>query len=112
MLISDQKMPQMKGTEFLSRAREVTGESVRVLLTGHAGIESAITAINERLLDKYLTKPIENEHDFTLNIQHLLQGFEMGRIIHSQGQVIQELYEFSNSLNSREMFQQTLDYIV
>ena len=50
LLISDQMMPVMKGIEFLGRAREISAESVRVLLTGHAGIESAITAINSRRL--------------------------------------------------------------
>src|SRR5207245_792411 len=68
MVISDQQIPQMKGTAFLARIRERTPDCIRVLLTGHAGLESAITAINDRLLDKYLTKPVDNEHDFTVSI--------------------------------------------
>ena len=100
MVISDQQMPHMKGTTFLARIRERCPECVRVLLTGHAGLESAIAAINERLLDKYLTKPVENEHDFTLSISHLLQRFWMERTIESQRRTIGDLYRFSDTLSA------------
>src|SRR3972149_5307847 len=76
MIISDQKMPQMKGIEFLIETKKIYPDSVRVLLTGYAGLESAITAINNNLLDKYFTKPIEDENDLILNIKHLLQRFQ------------------------------------
>lgn len=112
MIISDQKMPHMKGTEFLIEAKKIYQDSIRVLLTGYAGLESAITAINDHLLDKYLTKPIKDEHDFILNIQHLLQRFHMKKTISDQDKFIHDLYTFSNVLNAIEDFQKTLDYIV
>ncbi|MGA1874830.1 MAG: EAL domain-containing protein [bacterium] len=112
LVLSDQKMPHMKGTEFFSRVKHISPQSIRVLLTGYGGLESAILAMNENLLDKYLTKPIENEHDFVLNIRHLLQRFRMQKTISAQDKIIREFYEFSNVLNGIEDFQQTLDYIV
>lgn len=111
MVISDQMMPEMKGTQFLSEAQKVSGQSIRVLLTGHAGIESAVLAINERLLDKYLTKPIEDEHDFAVSIQHLLQRFEMQRTIAEQSAVITDLYQFANTLNGIAALGKILDSI-
>src|SRR3990172_3698663 len=39
MIMSDQKMSQMKGTEFLSETQKICPDSVRVLLTGYAGLE-------------------------------------------------------------------------
>lgn len=111
MLISDQKMPRMKGTEFLEKAKRISPDSIRVLLTGYAGLESAITAINNQLLDKYLTKPIEDEQDFTLSIRHLLQRSQMQKTIAEQNKAIHALYNFSNILNMIEDFQETLDYI-
>ena len=110
MLISDQKMPQMKGTEFLAAAREISPRSIRVLLTGHAGLESAIVAINEGLLDKYLTKPIDNEHDFTVVIQHLLRNFAMQRTIEGQTRTLTDLYGLSNALNAMDDVEETLRY--
>jgi two-component system sensor histidine kinase/response regulator len=77
MVMSDQRMPQISGTEFLSKAREIVPDCMRVLLTGYAGLESAIEAINEQLLDKYLTKPIENKNDFVVTVKHLLNTFNM-----------------------------------
>lgn len=111
MVICDQKMPRMKGTELFAEIRQMRDDSVRVLLTGDAGIESAIQAINDHLLDKYLTKPIEDESDFTINIQHLLQRFHMRRVLAEQEQFIRRLYEFSNTLNKSEQLQETLDNI-
>lgn len=111
MVISDQKMPDMKGTELLGEVQRLSSQSVRVLLTGHAGIESAIQAINERLLDKYLTKPIEDDQGFAVNIRHLLQGFEMRQTIQDQAEVIGDLYEFANRLNAIEDLGGTLDAV-
>jgi len=111
MVISDQQMPQMKGTAFLARIRERTPDCIRVLLTGHAGLESAITAINDRLLDKYLTKPVDNEHDFTVSIVHLLQRFWMQRTIDSQQRIIEELYRFSNRLNALTALPATVNHV-
>ena len=108
MLISDQKMPAMKGTEFFAQARRISAGSVRVLLTAHAGLEAAIAAINEQLLDKYLTKPIENQHDFAVSIRHLLQRFEMQQRIQAQSKVIRDLYDFANTLHTMDGLRGTL----
>ncbi len=57
MLISDQRMPGMLGSEVLARSREVYPLARRVLLTAYSDIEAAIQAINEAHLDHYLSKP-------------------------------------------------------
>jgi thioredoxin reductase (NADPH) len=57
MLISDQRMPGMLGSEVLTRSREVYPLARRVLLTAYSDIEAAVKAINEAHLDYYLSKP-------------------------------------------------------
>jgi thioredoxin reductase (NADPH) len=57
MLLADQRMPEMTGTEFLSRAVGFYPEARKVLLTAYADTEAAITSINEIGLDYYLMKP-------------------------------------------------------
>jgi thioredoxin reductase (NADPH) len=57
LLLIDQRMPEMEGTEFLSEAMSVYPEARRVLLTAYADTSAAITAINEIGLDHYLMKP-------------------------------------------------------
>ena len=57
LIISDQRMPEMPGTELLTRARAIYPGARRVLLTAYSDTQAAIAAINEAGLDYYLLKP-------------------------------------------------------
>lgn len=57
LLLVDQRMPDMTGLEFLLEAGAYFPEARRVMLTSHADVDSAISAINTVRLDHYLTKP-------------------------------------------------------
>jgi len=57
LLVADQRMPEMEGTEFLTQAVELYPEARKVLLTAYADTEAAIRSINEIGLDHYLMKP-------------------------------------------------------
>jgi response regulator RpfG family c-di-GMP phosphodiesterase len=56
-VLSDMRMPGMNGATFLARARQVAPDVVRMLLTGQADLDSAIAAINEGQIFRFLTKP-------------------------------------------------------
>ncbi|MBC7964132.1 MAG: EAL domain-containing protein, partial [Steroidobacteraceae bacterium] len=57
VIISDQRMPVMIGTEFLSRVKELYPDTVRIILTGHADLNSITDAINRGAIYKFLNKP-------------------------------------------------------
>jgi thioredoxin reductase (NADPH) len=57
LFISDQRMPEMEGVDFLEKAREIFPNAKQVLLTAYSDIEAAIKAINTVKLDYYLLKP-------------------------------------------------------
>jgi CheY-like chemotaxis protein len=57
VIISDQRMPEMKGTEFLSRTLPQFPDTVRIILTGFTDIEDLVEAINAGQVFKYITKP-------------------------------------------------------
>jgi thioredoxin reductase (NADPH) len=57
LFLSDQRMPEMLGVDFLTKAKKSFPEAKRVLLTAYSDIEAAIRAINDVQLDYYLTKP-------------------------------------------------------
>jgi len=57
VVMSDMRMPGMDGAEFLSRARKASPNAVRLLLTGQAEMTSAIAAVNEGQIFRFLTKP-------------------------------------------------------
>jgi thioredoxin reductase (NADPH) len=63
LLVADQRMPGMAGTEYLVEARKVVPDAKRVLLTAYADTEAAIAAINEVALDYYLLKPWDPPED-------------------------------------------------
>lgn len=57
VVISDMRMPQMDGVEFLAQVRQRAPDSVRMLLTGHADLYAAIDAVNRGNIFRFLTKP-------------------------------------------------------
>lgn len=57
MLISDQRMPGMLGSEVLTQSRELYPQARRVLLTAYSDIDAAVQAINQAHVDYYLSKP-------------------------------------------------------
>ena len=63
LFLTDQRMPEMTGVEFLEEARKVYPDAKRVLLTAYADTEVAISAINTIQLDHYLLKPWDPPED-------------------------------------------------
>jgi response regulator RpfG family c-di-GMP phosphodiesterase len=57
VVVSDLKMPGMNGVEFLAKVRDKTPLTVRMILTGHADVESAIKSVNDGNVFRFLTKP-------------------------------------------------------
>ncbi len=61
LIISDQRMPGMKGSEFLEKAKAILPDSIRILLTGYADITAVADAINKGGAYRYITKPWNDE---------------------------------------------------
>lgn len=61
VIVSDQRMPNMTGVDFLRRVKELYPETVRIVLSGYTELQSITDAINEGAIYKFLTKPWEDE---------------------------------------------------
>lgn len=61
LIVSDQKMPIMEGTEFLKKVRETNPQIIKILLTGHVDTDIIVAAINDCDLFQYILKPFEPE---------------------------------------------------
>lgn len=57
VILSDQLMPEMSGTEFLGRVRQLHPHTVRIVISGYTELESVLQAVNQGSLYKFLTKP-------------------------------------------------------
>ncbi|MGI6458473.1 MAG: response regulator [bacterium] len=75
LIISDQRMPQMTGVEFLEKSVDRHPEVIRIILTGFTDIEDLIGAINTGRVYRYITKPWE-PNDLRVTIRRALESLE------------------------------------
>jgi len=86
LLIADQRMPGMEGTDYLVAARQIVPDAKRVLLTAYADTEAAIAAINKVALDYYLLKPWDPpEEQLFPVVEDLLTTWEAGAALTAGG---------------------------
>ncbi len=78
VVVSDEQMPNMTGSQLLAIVRRKYPYMVRIILTGHASLEAAIRAINEGEVYRFLTKPC-NPVDLAFTIQQGLQIRDLTR---------------------------------
>ncbi|NMG09624.1 response regulator [Brasilonema sp. UFV-L1] len=76
VIISDQRMPQMKGTEFLRQTVPQYPDTVRIILTGFTDIEDLVEAINAGQVYKYITKPW-NREELKAVVQQAAQTYDL-----------------------------------
>lgn len=62
VILSDQRMPEMSGTEFLRRVKRLYPDTMRIVLSGYTELTSVTEAINEGAVYKFLTKPWDDDH--------------------------------------------------
>lgn len=75
-LITDQKMPEMTGTELLEKVLPEFPDVIRMILTGFADIEAIVKAVNKCGIYKYITKPWD-KGEMKLTIDKALEAYEL-----------------------------------
>ncbi len=98
VIISDQRMPQMTGVEFLSQSLHTHPNAIRILLTGYADIEVVIEAINSGRIYRYVNKPWDPV-DLVNTVDKAVERYELGL----------ELAEKNRALEAALTELQTLD---
>ncbi len=78
VIISDQHMPEMTGVEFLRRAKLLYPDTVCMVLSDYADLKVVTSAINEGAVDKFLTKPWDDDL-LRANIQEAFQRYELAQ---------------------------------
>ena len=108
VIISDQRMPEMKGTEFLKKTLPQFPDTVRIILTGFTDIEDLVEAINSGQVYKYITKPWD-PHELRGVVDRALETYALlkqrtDELTYSQAQVslLQALIEMAQQSHSQK----------
>ncbi|UXP31976.1 response regulator [Reichenbachiella agarivorans] len=96
-LITDQKMPEMTGTELLERVLPEFPDVIRMILTGFADIEAIVKAVNKCGIYKYITKPWD-KGEMKLTIDKALEAYELKS---DKINLIRELEKANSSLEEK-----------
>lgn len=89
IILSDQRMPEMNGVEFLEETLKITAKPIRILFTGYSDFESAIEAINRAQIYRYLTKPWEPT-DLILTLKEAYQKFSLSNELKQKNEQLQK----------------------
>ena len=76
VIVSDQRMPEMTGVEFLSKVKSTHPDIIRIVLSGYTELKSITEAINEGAIYKFLTKPWDDEL-LKKNVAEAFEHYEM-----------------------------------
>jgi EAL domain-containing protein (putative c-di-GMP-specific phosphodiesterase class I)/FixJ family two-component response regulator len=91
VVMSDQRMPLMRGTDFLARVKQLYPDTMRIVLSGYTELQSVTDAINEGAIYKFLTKPW---NDLQLN-EEIEQAFRQHEMV-AEGRLLQQRLRDSN----------------
>lgn len=76
VVITDQKMPEMTGTEFLKSILPIYPDAIRIVLTGFSDIQDLVQAVNECAIHQYMTKPYDNG-EMKVTLDKALESFQL-----------------------------------
>lgn len=71
LVISDHRMPGMTGVDFLAGVKDISPDTIRIMLTGYADLEAAISAINKGEVYRFISKPW-NDDELKLTVRQSL----------------------------------------
>jgi response regulator RpfG family c-di-GMP phosphodiesterase len=94
VILSDQRMPGMMGTEFLERAKEARPDTVRIMLSGYTDLQSVTEAINRGAIYRFLTKPWDDD----LLRDNIRQAFEHHELRAERDRLARELQAANEQL--------------
>lgn len=88
VIISDERMPQMNGSDFFKKVHARIPDTLNVLLTGYTDIDAVIHLVNESALYRFLSKPW-NKTDLLMTIREACRAYRQKNLIEEQNQKIQ-----------------------
>jgi DNA-binding NtrC family response regulator len=98
VVVSDERMPGMTGSQFLAEVRKQWPNTIRMILSGQADLEAAVRAINEGEVYRFLLKPC---HPKELQMT-ILQGLQQKKLVAQSRKLLQEHQKTQNLIEELE----------
>jgi len=92
VIISDQRMPQMTGVEFLEKTLSTHSKTVRILLTGYTEIDSIIAAVNQGHIFRYITKPWDST-DLSNSVEQAMDYYARGEQLELKNKELEKAFK-------------------
>lgn len=97
LVISDHMMPVMTGVDFLTRVKDISPDTIRIMLTGYADLEAAISAINKGEVYRFISKPW-NDEELKLTVRQSLDYRDLVLKNRSLTRTVKKQYEVLKGL--------------
>jgi len=86
VVVSDMRMPEMDGVQLLAKIKELSPETIRIMLTGNADIQTAVGAVNEGNIFRFLTKPCSKD----LLAKTLTAGLVQYQLVNAEKELLEQ----------------------
>ena len=86
VVVSDMRMPEMDGIQFLQKVKALAPDTIRIMLTGAGDLQTAINAVNEGNIFRFLTKPSTKE----ILVKTLTDGLEQYRLVCAEKELLEK----------------------
>ncbi len=94
VVVSDFRMPEMNGVQFLKRVKEISPDTSRIMLTGFADLNAVIDAVNDGNIYRFLTKPCSTE----VLAKAIQNGLEQYRLVRAERDLLEKTLKASVTL--------------
>jgi two-component system response regulator HupR/HoxA len=100
VIVADQRMPSMTGTELLVRSMDIRPDAVRIILTGYTDNEALVQAVNKSRIYRYVTKPWEDE-ELRLTLRRAIEVYHLSR---ENARLVEELRRANERLAAQNAY--------
>ncbi len=100
VIVADQRMPAMTGTEFLVRSMDIRPDAVRIVLTGYSDVEALVEAVNKSRIYRYVTKPWEDD-ELRITLRRAIEVYYLER---ENARLVEELRDANERLAAQNAY--------
>ena len=100
VIVADQRMPGMSGTEFLSHSMQVFPAAIRIVLTGYTDMDALVTAVNSSQIYRYVAKPWDTE-EMRVTLRRAIEVFDLSA---ENARLVQELQILNTRLQEENTY--------